>query len=734
MLVILYGPIAKMGEACRNYFLKERGFQYVEKLNYIDAPTTLTTTYGRRNLVSEQEFYDNTDSLFRYDVGGILVGFNQKQIDDAVYGDGNSLMTLSTGDIDFLGNIKQVYGDKVCLIYAYIDEATLAAIVEEGDYPPEEAATRLDIGRQVKEGYLRHRDIFDHVVIYGGKDSQFNMKALYDEFERILKRFDKKEERALCYGDVFVACAPADEGIEGRLCNRLTEKGVSVFDPRQLPQGEGYAMVAAEAIRHAKFVIPVLSERVDEKRMQTMASLLTLAADNGCLIVPLLVDTDYSDVADLLGDTADSAAAPYGMIRDADDETIPCMAHDLRELIAYEEKVSACARKAEDYRRHKIWETALYWQKQHYHLCCDIRYSDVNQLKETYIGGREVAAESAVKTARILLEKGSPAAAVEWLHYAIDFDSGFDALDTTAVLIEAILQCYARMDVDGEEAYALLSDLFFADYTEEVKTACTWVEEWLEEWMIRYGELLDEQDAATVSMTTTLPAAEEQERIAHHGESALNLFEDMLKGGGDTLARADLVEGYQRILNYCTHMGVRGAVLDQCIDRLNTLKAQSGAAAGSLTHENRALKMYLGERLADDGEYDVFLSFKSEDTAMATTVYEFLTRNGKKVFFSKETLPMLGESEYEEAIFNAIEHARHMIVVSSDSKYVKAPWVQEEWSTFTREVREGRKTGELLLVLTDAVAADKGQLPTQLRKYEIVKMSEFRQRLLAYLH
>ena len=33
MLVILYGPISRVGKACKDYFI-DRGFQYVEKLNY----------------------------------------------------------------------------------------------------------------------------------------------------------------------------------------------------------------------------------------------------------------------------------------------------------------------------------------------------------------------------------------------------------------------------------------------------------------------------------------------------------------------------------------------------------------------------------------------------------------------------------------------------------------------------------------------------------------------------
>jgi len=82
MLLILYGAIAEMGLKSREYF-KRSGFQIVEKYNYAVAPI-LTTKYGTRNYVSEEVFMENTDSLFRYEVGGIKVGFNQQQILDAV--------------------------------------------------------------------------------------------------------------------------------------------------------------------------------------------------------------------------------------------------------------------------------------------------------------------------------------------------------------------------------------------------------------------------------------------------------------------------------------------------------------------------------------------------------------------------------------------------------------------------------------------------------------------------
>jgi hypothetical protein len=93
----------------------------------------------------------------------------------------------------------------------------------------------------------------------------------------------------------------------------------------------------------------------------------------------------------------------------------------------------------------------------------------------------------------------------------------------------------------------------------------------------------------------------------------------------------------------------------------------------------------------------------------------------------------LGESEYKEMIFEAMDRSRHMVVVCSTPDYLKTKWVRTEWDTFHNEIIDERKSGNLLLVLTDDIAGDKGRLPLELRKQEIIKMSEFRSRLLSYL-
>lgn len=60
-------------------------------------------------------------------------------------------------------------------------------------------------------------------------------------------------------------------------------------------------------------------------------------------------------------------------------------------------------------------------------------------------------------------------------------------------------------------------------------------------------------------------------------------------------------------------------------------------------------------------QYDVFLSYKSQDHKIASEVCRYLTDCGLSVFFSQITLGDVGESEYSEIIDKALEKSRHLV-------------------------------------------------------------------------
>lgn len=130
-------------------------------------------------------------------------------------------------------------------------------------------------------------------------------------------------------------------------------------------------------------------------------------------------------------------------------------------------------------------------------------------------------------------------------------------------------------------------------------------------------------------------------------------------------------------------------------------------------------------------KYDVFISYKSEDFRIATSVHKFLTDNGLSVFFSQETLGNIGDSEYSAIIDHALENSNHMIVIASNPEYLTHGWVHYEWSTFSNELRCGYKTGNLITILTPGVQLS--SLPVALRHRQSFTTKSYADNILGYL-
>ena len=133
----------------------------------------------------------------------------------------------------------------------------------------------------------------------------------------------------------------------------------------------------------------------------------------------------------------------------------------------------------------------------------------------------------------------------------------------------------------------------------------------------------------------------------------------------------------------------------------------------------------------DNNIYDVFISSKSEDYALAEKVYDFLSRNGLSVFLACKVLQKIGESEYAKSIDEALDHTRHMIVIATNVKNLESKWVQHEWSTFSNDLKSGYRTGNLLTILGDSI--DKKQLPASLRHKQSFSFNSYCASILDYL-
>ena len=118
----------------------------------------------------------------------------------------------------------------------------------------------------------------------------------------------------------------------------------------------------------------------------------------------------------------------------------------------------------------------------------------------------------------------------------------------------------------------------------------------------------------------------------------------------------------------------------------------------------------------------MFVSHKSEDILVAKRVYDAVLAQGKSAFLSEISLPALANADYAMEIDKALDGASNLVVVADSFEKVESGWVKYEWTSFANEKRFGRKTGNLLVVLTDNMAVS--QLPFALRQCEVLKLEE----------
>lgn len=94
--------------------------------------------------------------------------------------------------------------------------------------------------------------------------------------------------------------------------------------------------------------------------------------------------------------------------------------------------------------------------------------------------------------------------------------------------------------------------------------------------------------------------------------------------------------------------------------------------------------------------YDVFICFKAENadktrtkgSVIAQDIYEEMTSQGLKVFFSRITLENKLSEEFEPYIFAALYSAKVMLVVANAPEQLNARWVKNEWCRFLLMMKE----------------------------------------------
>lgn len=232
--------------------------------------------------------------------------------------------------------------------------------------------------------------------------------------------------------------------------------------------------------------------------------------------------------------------------------------------------------------------------------------------------------------------------------------------------------------------------------------------------------------------------------VAEYLNQGYSLFESL---SGNT-ATADFLRclktGFERLKNYCDIVQAK-AVSAQCIGSIAQIDQQLGRmelseeAESAQDKTSLGLKALLGLKQPVSGQYDVFLSYRHEDADIARNVYHYLNSKLIHTFFDKVTLPELSESDYDDAIMNALDHARHFLVIITDLAQLDTYWIKLEMKTFHHEMVEGRKQdSNFIMLVSDRVydqiiGSNKTTIPLRYRTCEIMRIRDYKESVLGYL-
>lgn len=202
-----------------------------------------------------------------------------------------------------------------------------------------------------------------------------------------------------------------------------------------------------------------------------------------------------------------------------------------------------------------------------------------------------------------------------------------------------------------------------------------------------------------------------------------------------------LILSYERLKSYCEIIGETD-ICAECIDRIHMLKAklEKDELNNAVSEKaNDGIKTLLGLTQPKSGKFDLFICHKSDDADIAEDLYFFMKRNMKEAFFDKESLPEMSESQYRKAIMQALDGSKHFVVVFSNLEYLDSYWVNLEMDIFQSEIDEGRKKdSNFIMIVTNSVyeqiiSSNKSVLPIGFRRCEIMRVDEYKTKLLNYI-
>ncbi len=148
--------------------------------------------------------------------------------------------------------------------------------------------------------------------------------------------------------------------------------------------------------------------------------------------------------------------------------------------------------------------------------------------------------------------------------------------------------------------------------------------------------------------------------------------------------------------------------------------------------EIEAIRVEWVRKASREKPYDVFICFKdsdrehnierTDDSYDAHELYNALTEEGYKVFFSRVSLRDKVSEHYEPYIYNALKTAKVMIVFGEKAEYFNAVWVKNEWTRYRAMIERGEKDKNSLVAVYKNISP--GDLPAGLRLRQCLDAGE----------
>lgn len=125
--------------------------------------------------------------------------------------------------------------------------------------------------------------------------------------------------------------------------------------------------------------------------------------------------------------------------------------------------------------------------------------------------------------------------------------------------------------------------------------------------------------------------------------------------------------------------------------------------------------------------YQVFLSFKNTDDQESTSdskigegLYKYLVSQNISVFFSNVSLLEFGESAYKDAIDDALDEVKIMVVIGSRPEFLVSKWCKYEWQSYQQNILSNIVKGSIITYIGDMELA---AVPTAIRHYQSFRIN-----------